>query len=69
MKKIIVLTTLAFLAFGFVSCSSSAPRKGCGCHSCPRCMPPANHYDDMSVRQNVRKALDDTDAQLPSRAQ
>ena len=51
---------MALLAVAFTSCGSAPAQKSCQ-------MKPAPAYDDVGVRQNVRRALDDTEAQLPSR--
>jgi len=50
---------MAIMAGGILGCSSAPPKKAV--------TQPVSTYDDTSLRQNVRKALDDADAQLPGR--
>ena len=60
MKVILVFLLMAILAGMVVGCSTPPVQK-------KRVVTPANNYDDLGVRQNVRRALDDADAQLPAR--
>ncbi len=61
MKKIWALVIISLLGWTVVSCGSAPAKKNSVAQ-------PTNTYDDTSLRQNVRKALDDADTQLPSRS-
>jgi len=60
MQKIWALVIISLLGWMMVSCGSAPAPKN-------RVAQPVNTYDDTGLRQNVRKALDDADTQLPSR--
>ena len=60
MKKFLTLGLMVLMALAFSGCGSAPTKKSCQ-------MKPAPTYDDTGVKQNVRRALDDADTQLPSR--
>jgi len=62
MKHFFIMVFLVLLALAYTSCGSAPAKK-----TCPK-MQSAPTYDDSGVRHNVRKALDDADAQLPVRS-